>query len=963
MASKRRARAEASAARAPGMYRAPAHQVDDSSVGTVKRIFNDELGWMFTPNEVREYGIDGHAQAVRDNGLVTGRMLATQIKGGKSRFRRPAADGSGWPFWSDSNHLHYWLSYHVPVLVVLVRPSDGAAFWQVVRPSTVTEHGKGFTMMIPSSQRLDALAGGRLLEIAVNERGLLESFPAHCAVLPPSAGRILDRAWHADPPAAARLAEKLATGRAGPALTINALWKAPPQWLAASAGAQDLWLAAGRYAHEHGCPDAAGEAFAQAASTPGPQQARAHAVAGLAFLSCDRPRARGHLEQARADGEELLADIGLADLAVPDGARQPPQIPASMQAATPGQLDAEPIMLGFLAVREMLLGDYLKSLQYREREWKATRETDTITRLALADAIRRQALTDPDSAERELQRALGHAMAAVSERRRWDGPSDVALAVALDILILTEDWAAMLDIALPADRGGQALPWEAASPVVARRAAVAAEARGDGAALELFLQALPDSGYRRRLQRQVASLDPTAPAGPQAAAWLQLLEDSRDDESAVLCIAALARLGAWPARADELLAQAILPPDAAAMLRAMYLARSAHRTAGIARLREIATRTVLAATELVDLIGQDLGIDEAIAECQRQRERWRHHPGLSQRHAIFLERADRDDEAAKLVESLISDQAVPAGDRMGICGWLAARKAVAGDLAGAERAARDGLAIGTNTPLAWMLIRVLLAAGRVIPAREALARHHPAPETDDEARLWFELHLAVPLAADSARALLALAPRHPTMLPPADVLPVLHREAALARNAGQPYPPDVLTAISSLAAMHDPAQETPAGTQTARHAPAPTAVPESVQQVIARVRQGRAARPTSRRREASPTGRSCCTATRACCPPPTCPRRCVRQGRPPQQPRSTTAGAWPTCPRCTPCNSCPTEPGQPPASTCPGSRYPDTRPGMRSPPATASASWPRQTTPCPPGWQPAAACPHRPGRG
>jgi Domain of unknown function (DUF4365) len=81
--------------------------------------------------------------------------------------------------------LHYWLGHHVPVLVVLVRPGDGAAFWQVIRPSTVTEHAKGFTMVIPSSQRLDASAGEQLLAIAVNERGLLESFPAHCAVLPP----------------------------------------------------------------------------------------------------------------------------------------------------------------------------------------------------------------------------------------------------------------------------------------------------------------------------------------------------------------------------------------------------------------------------------------------------------------------------------------------------------------------------------------------------------------------------------------------------------------------------------------------------------------------------------------------------------------------------------------------------------------------------------------------------------
>lgn len=828
------------AARPPGMLRAPEHQVDDSAVGVVERIFTDELGWMFTRNPAREYGIDGHAQAVRGDGLVTGRMLATQIKGGVSRFRRPADDGSGWVFWADNNHLHYWLGYHVPVLIVLVRPGDGAGFWQVIRPSTVTEHAKGFTMVVPSSQRLDGSASDQLLAIAINERGLLASFPEHCAVLPPSVGRVLARAWDADPLPAARLAEKLATGRAGPSLTVKALCVAQPSWLAATAGAQDLWLAAGRYAYEHGCAAAAAEAFALAADAPGPRPA--HAVAGLAFLSYDRSRARAHLEQAQAGGEVLLADIGLAELAVPDGEQQPPQIPASVQAATPDQLAAEPAVLGFLAGRALRQGDFLSSLRYRERQWAADRQTDMTTRLALADAIRRHALTDPDSSARELQRALGHAMAAVHERRRWDGPSDQALAAALDILIVTCDWAAMLDAALPADRGGQALAREAVSPAVARRAAVAAEARGDGAALEFFLQALPDSSYRRRLQRQAVFLDSQAPEGPQAEAWLQLLEDSRDDESAVLCVAALARLGVWPARADELLARAVLPPDAAATLRAVHLARSGHRAEGLTWLRDIAARTVLAAVDLVDLVDQDLGTEAAISECRRQRERWRHHPGLSQRHASLLDRAGRVDEAADLVESLIGDQAIPAEDRMRICDWLAARKAAAGDFTGAERAARDGLAIGVNAPLAWTLIRVLLGAGRIAPAREALARHRPAPETDDEARLWFQLHLAVPLTSDDARVLLELAARHPGPLPPVKVLPVLHREAVLARNVGQPYPPDLLTAIADLAAEHDPGQHASASAQTTRHAATlGAAVPGSVQAVIARVQEGRAA--------------------------------------------------------------------------------------------------------------------------
>lgn len=64
------------------MYRAAEHHVDDSAMGVVDRVFTDDLGWMFTRNEVREYGIDGHAQSVRDDGMVIRRLLARQVKGG-----------------------------------------------------------------------------------------------------------------------------------------------------------------------------------------------------------------------------------------------------------------------------------------------------------------------------------------------------------------------------------------------------------------------------------------------------------------------------------------------------------------------------------------------------------------------------------------------------------------------------------------------------------------------------------------------------------------------------------------------------------------------------------------------------------------------------------------------------------------------------------------------------------------
>jgi hypothetical protein len=110
---------------------------------------------------------------VTDDELVTGRFLGLQIKGGDSYFVE-ARGNEGWVFRSDSNHLAYWLSYSVPVLVVIV-DSDDRAFWQVVTPFAVRETPKGFAMMIPRSQPFDVSAREKLLEMAGRSTGLLES--------------------------------------------------------------------------------------------------------------------------------------------------------------------------------------------------------------------------------------------------------------------------------------------------------------------------------------------------------------------------------------------------------------------------------------------------------------------------------------------------------------------------------------------------------------------------------------------------------------------------------------------------------------------------------------------------------------------------------------------------------------------------------------------------------------------
>ena len=219
-------------------------------------------------------------------------------------------------------------------------------------------------------------------------------------------------------------------------------------------------------------------------------------------------------------------------------------------------------------------GDLNAAVGFGECAVASAGDRETVTRLALARLIQRRALTGGMS-RREFRRAVGYAREAVEERRRWDGPSVEALALLLDIYI-PDEMAAAVRAALPAAEGGTALDREASSPEVARRGAAAALAIGNEAAYRFFMERVPDGPHRRELLALEA--DATGqPAAERVAEWTALLEDAADDQMAARNIAALAKLGIWPAQADELRARSLIPADTYDMLQG-HLSRSVWRS-------------------------------------------------------------------------------------------------------------------------------------------------------------------------------------------------------------------------------------------------------------------------------------------------------------------------------------------------------------------------------------------------
>jgi len=83
-----------------------------------------------------------------------------------------------------------------------------------------------------------------------------------------------------------------------------------------------------------------------------------------------------------------------------------------------------------------------------------------------------------------------------------------------------------------------------------------------------------------------------------------------------------------------------------------------------------------------------------------------------------------------------------------------------GSLAAAATA-RLGLAVAADPDLAWQLVIILYNDGSLSEARAALDRYRLEPGTEEEMRLWMQLHVGVDVPAGAARVMIGLTGRLP----------------------------------------------------------------------------------------------------------------------------------------------------------------------------------------------------------
>lgn len=125
---------------------------------------HDELRWIFRSKRKLDVGIDGEIELVNESRKPTGRLIAVQVKCGPSYTAETIAEG--FVYRGDIDHLEYWLSHSLPVIVVICDSTTRQCHWAEVSTTTAVRLTRGWKMVVPFENRLDATAAWKLEQIA-----------------------------------------------------------------------------------------------------------------------------------------------------------------------------------------------------------------------------------------------------------------------------------------------------------------------------------------------------------------------------------------------------------------------------------------------------------------------------------------------------------------------------------------------------------------------------------------------------------------------------------------------------------------------------------------------------------------------------------------------------------------------------------------------------------------------------
>jgi hypothetical protein len=127
------------------------YEVERKALYESAKIFT-EFGWIFREQPILDFGIDAFVE-ICENNRPTGQLIALQIKGGNSVFKRKKDELI--LYFSDS-HKEYWLAYSktMPVLIVLFDSNNSSIYWEIISEGKITKTPKNWKISIPYSNKL-----------------------------------------------------------------------------------------------------------------------------------------------------------------------------------------------------------------------------------------------------------------------------------------------------------------------------------------------------------------------------------------------------------------------------------------------------------------------------------------------------------------------------------------------------------------------------------------------------------------------------------------------------------------------------------------------------------------------------------------------------------------------------------------------------------------------------------------
>lgn len=142
----------------------------------------EELNWGVASNPYHDLGTDLWLMARDDRRFDLGLLVGAQVKTSETRsatskyFKEPKREHGkvvGWWYRESlpEDHFDYWIKHSIPHIVVLHDLKSGRSYWVHVTKEAITRTKSGTKILVPKSQRINAAAAGRLLDVAISQRG------------------------------------------------------------------------------------------------------------------------------------------------------------------------------------------------------------------------------------------------------------------------------------------------------------------------------------------------------------------------------------------------------------------------------------------------------------------------------------------------------------------------------------------------------------------------------------------------------------------------------------------------------------------------------------------------------------------------------------------------------------------------------------------------------------------------